>query len=277
MKYRYNLMLFPAALLGGIYLSVMYIYPRSGTITLSELILQLTGSGVKFVLGFSYLELAVFAMRLFPAFIFVMYAGIMLYRNFCTAGIYVFSRCPHRVKWYVKEVCHLGAVIGISNVILLASVMLTTAVRFELQTDRAGMVLMAYHFIIQSLWVYIMALSVNLLAIYFGSSTAYGLVISVQLVCIVLLYIMDLLVRNSDGRLLYKNVLIWNPVAHLVLGWHKSNTKITDTVLTSSYMKADLNHSLILFLVIGMIVTSAGAFIIKKRDILVENIETGAV
>ncbi|MDE6635998.1 MAG: hypothetical protein K2K09_05255, partial [Lachnospiraceae bacterium] len=86
MKYKYSLLLFLAAVLGGMYLSVMYINPDSGTITLSELILLLTGSGVKFVLGFSYLELAVFAMRLFPAFIFVMYAGIMLYRNFCTAG-----------------------------------------------------------------------------------------------------------------------------------------------------------------------------------------------
>ena len=274
MKNRFQMQLLIAAI-SGVYLSVMYINPHSGAITLSELILQLSGSRGSFELGFSYSELVSFVMRLFPAFIFELYAGIMLYRHFCTASIYVFSRYPHRVKWYIGEACHLGGTVCIFQILLLAIAILIAVGRYELQIDHAGIVLTAYHFFIHSLWVYIMALSVNLLATYFGSSTAYAAVISGQLVCIVLLNLMDMLVRYFDGRLSYEIFLIWNPIAHLVLGWHGSNAEITDQVLTSSYMQIGLDHSLMIFFLLGMIVTLAGAFIIKKHDLLVSDLETG--
>lgn len=263
------------AALSGTYLSVMYINPYSGVITLSELILQLSDSRGSFVLGFSYSELASFVMRMFPTFIFELYAGIMLYRHFCTASIYVFSRYPHRVKWYIGEVCHLGSTVCVFNILLLVVAFLITAGRYELQIDHAGIVLTAYHFLIHSLWVYIMALSVNLLAMHLGSSTAYAAVVSLQLVCIVLLNLMDLLVRYFDGKFSYEDFLIWNPIAYLVLGWHNSNAEMTDQVLASSYMQIGLDHSLMIFFLVGVIVTLAGALIIKKHDLLVSDLETG--
>lgn len=275
MKYRYQ-PLFLTAAAGGVYLALMYVNPYGGVITLSEMILQLSGSRGKFVLGFSLSELVSFVMCLFPAFIFEMYAGIMLYRHFCTASIYVFSRYPHRVKWYLSEICRLGGAVCIFHMLLLTAAILTTVIRYKLQIDSAGIVLLAYHFLIHSLWVYIMALFINLFAIFWGSSTAYAAVISAQLGCIVLLCLMDLLVRNSDGRLTYENILIWNPAAHLVLGWHSSNLETVGQVLTSSYMQADLNFSLILFLLLGMIITFAGVHIIKTHDLLVSDLETGA-
>lgn len=276
MKYRYRL-LFLTAVAGGVYLSVFYINPYGGETTLSEMILQLSGSRGDLVLGFSFLELASFAMRLFPAFIFELYAGIMLYRHFCTASIYIFSRYPHRVKWYISEACHLGGAVCIFHILLLAATILTTASRYTLPIDNAGILLLVYHFFIHSLWVYIMALLVNLFAIFWGSSSAYAIVVSAQLVSIVLLCLMDSLVRSFDGRLSYEYVLIWNPAAHLVLGWHGSNVEIVDQVIDSSYLRADLNHSLILFLLLGVVITFAGAYIIKKHDLLNSDQETGVV
>ncbi len=275
MKYGYRL-LFLTAVVSGVYLSVMYINPYSGTAALSEMTLQLSGSRGSFALGFSYSELAAFVMRMFPAFIFEVYAGIMLYRNFCTASIYIFSRYPHRVKWYIGEACRLGGAVCIFHMILLTATMLTTAGRYELQIDSAGIMLMAYHFFIQSLWVYIMALLVNLFAVYWGSSTAYVVVISAQLVCIVLLNLMDVLVRYFEGRLFYDDILIWNPIAHLVLGWHGSHVETVNQVLAAPYMRIDLNDSLIMLLLLGMTVTFAGALIIKNHDLLVSDLETGA-
>lgn len=275
MKYRYQWLLV-IALMGGVYLSVMYINPYGGKIVLSEAVLQLSGSRGSFVLGFSSSELASFAMRLFPAFIFEAYAGIMLYRHFCTASIYVFSRYPHRVKWYMGEAFHLsGAVCGF-HLILLVTAIFTAAIRCELEIDRAGIALMGYHFLIYSAWAYIMALLVNLLAIYWGSSAAYASVVSGQLVCIVLLSLMDLLVRYYDGGLFYENLLVWNPIAHLVLGWHDNSMEIVEPNLMSSYMQLGLNASLFLLLLIGVVITFVGAFIIKKHDLLVSDLEMEA-
>ena len=158
--------------------------------------------------------------------------------------------------------------------LLLVVTILTTASRYRLQIDSAGIVLMTYHFLIHSLWVYLMTLLVNLLAIYFGSSTAYAFVISAQIVCIVLLNLMDLLVKHYGGKLSYENVIIWDPIAHLVLGWHSSNMEIVNQVLTSSYMQVDLKCSLIIFLLFGMITTFVGGVIIKEYDLLVTDLET---
>lgn len=274
MKYRYR-RLFVIAVIGGVYLSVMYVNPYNGVIALSEMTLQLSGSRGRFALGFSFTELAAFVMRLFPQFIFEMYAGIMLYRHFCTASVYIFSRYPHRVKWYIREVGHLGGAVCIFQLILLAVTIFTTVSRYELQIDSAGIALTTYHFFIHSLWIYAMTLSVNLLAVYFGSSMAYSFVISVQLVCTVLLNLMDWLVRYYEGKLFYENVIKWNPIAHLVLSWHSSDMENVSQVLTSPYMQVDLKCSMVIFLLFGMIITFIGAFIIKKYDLLVSDLETG--
>ena len=274
MKNRYRL-LFLTAVMGGVYLSLKYINPYGDAITLSELVLQLSGSRGSFALGFSLLELEAFGMCLFPAFIFEVYAGIMLYRHFCTASIYIFSRCPHRMKWYMREVCHLCAAVSVFHILLLAAAVLTVVIRYTILPDSAGIALLVYHFLIQSLWVYIMALLVNLFAVFWGSSTSYAIVVGAQLICIVLLNLMDRLVRASDGRLSYENILIWNPVSHLVVGWHSSNAESVRQVLTSSYMQADLYHSLIMLLAAGIIITFAGAFVIKKHDLLISDLETG--
>ena len=34
---------------------------------------------------------------------FELYIGVYLYRHFCTASVYVFSRTIHRTRWYIKE------------------------------------------------------------------------------------------------------------------------------------------------------------------------------
>lgn len=275
MKYGYRL-LFLAALAGGVYLSIQYINPYGGQITLSEAILQLSGSRGRFVMGFSYLELISFTLRLFPAFIFEAYAGILLYRHFCTASIYVFSRYPYRLKWYMGEVFRLSMAVCVFNLLLLAVAVLTAAVRYELEIDNAGIVLSLYHFLIYALWEYIMALLVNLLAVYLGSSTAYASVAVIQLMCIVLLNPIDFLIRYSSDSLSYENLLLWNPAAHLVLGWHESSVESVAGVLTSPHMQFDLNGTLLILFLIGIVVTFVGALIIKKQDLLVSDLEKEA-
>lgn len=275
MKFWFRL-LFITAVVGGVFLSVMYINPYGGKITLSEATLQLSGSRGEFDLGFSLDNLAAFAARLLPAFLFEMYAGILLYQHFCTASIYVFSRYPHRVKWYIRKAFQLGGAVCAFQMLLLAAAMLTAICRFELRVDSAGIVLLTYHFLIHSLWIYSMTLLINLSALYIGSSAAYVTVNAAQLVCIVLLYPMDLLVRCSDGRITYGMILKWNPVAHLILGWHGCKVGTVERLLESSRLQIDLNHSLVILILFGSFITSAGALIVRKHNLLISDSEMGA-
>lgn len=262
-----------AALLSGVCLSLMYVRPYNGVTTLSEMVFQLSGSRGDLMLGLSLMELTDFALHLFPAFVFEMFAGIMLYRHFCTASIYVFSRCPHRMKWYALEILNLSGSVCIFNILLLAGAVLTSACRYEVQADGAGIRLLIYHFLIYSLWTYTAALLINLVALHFGSSTGYGAVALIQLAFLMLINLADFLVRRLSVGITYEMILSWNPIAHLVLGWHKGSPAVGDH---PPYMEnVSLNGSVAVFLVIGAAVTSVGAVIIKKHDLLVSDKEAG--
>ena len=87
----------------GAWLSVTYICPSDGRITLTQAILQLSGSRGIFALGTSFTELLGFSLRLIPILAFQALAGIRLYRHYCVASVYVFSRIPRRTSWYLRR------------------------------------------------------------------------------------------------------------------------------------------------------------------------------
>lgn len=273
MKNKYGILLL-VAVLGGVYLSIFYVNPYSGVITLSELVLQLSGSRGSFALGFSHTELVSFGMRLFPAFIFELFGGIMLYQHFCTASIFVFSRYPRRLKWYIGEVGQIGGTVCCFHILLLLVSILTTICRYKLQVDGGGIVLLAYYFLIYSLWGYIMTILINLLAIYLGSGMAYGIIITFQSLGIVLFIILDFIVRYSRNGISYQQVLTWNPIAHLVFAWHKSNLEVSSQMF-KSYINSNLNQSLGIFFFLAVGVTLIGAFVIKNHDLLIADMEMG--
>ncbi|MEE3451885.1 MAG: hypothetical protein VZR27_14555, partial [Acutalibacteraceae bacterium] len=58
--------------------------------------------------SFAFLEknisyIVQFIPHFIPLFIIQFYWGISIYKNFCVASIYVFSRRNHRVKWALRE------------------------------------------------------------------------------------------------------------------------------------------------------------------------------
>ena len=87
-------------LISGVYLMTAFVNPYDQEISLSEVILQLSGSRGSFVMGCSLPELLGYMLRMLPCYAVSMIWGIDLYRHFCTAGVYVFSRCTNRLKWY---------------------------------------------------------------------------------------------------------------------------------------------------------------------------------
>ena len=90
----------------GVWLSFSYINPYGGSITLSELVLQLSGARGTFALDLNLNELLDFTLRLVPVLVFQALAGTLMYQYYCTASVYVFSRIERRTAWYRRE---LGA------------------------------------------------------------------------------------------------------------------------------------------------------------------------
>lgn len=170
MKYKIHVAIV-LALIGGLLLSLAFINPYSGNTTLSELVLQLSGSRGEFPLGTSLPELVSLVMRMIPGYVFEIYFGTVLYRHFCTASIYVFSRYPKRLKWYFNELLTTGGIAFLYQSLLLVTVIFIATLRYQLQIDTAGIILLVYHLLLHMLWLYFITLCVNLLAIRLGYSS----------------------------------------------------------------------------------------------------------
>lgn len=260
------------ATLGGVFLSVSYVNPYNDELLLSELIMQLSGSRGELILGFSMTDLLSLAIRMVPDFILEMYFGTLLYQHFCTASIYVFSRYPKRLKWYIREILVLGVQITICQALLLLSVLLVSIIRVQVQFDMQGVFLLFCHLMLKSIWVFAMALSVNLLAVLLESDLAFLCVMGIQTFLITILGLIDDLDKEVSIYLLK-----WNPMAHLVLGWHNTELIIRKKVSNWHFTGLDMEGSIIQLGIICLLVIIAGAVIINRHDLLCSLVEEGEI
>lgn len=264
--------MFIIGIMGGVGLALAFVNPHGEKITFSNLVLQLSGSRGDFALGTNLSELLSLTMRMFPNFVFELCVGTELYRHFCTANVYIFSRTPQRLNWYGKELCSIAISALLYQFTLMLSVVCVTSIRYQLEMDLPGLALFLYHFFIYFLWVYSMTLWVNLLSIVLGSDIAFQILVGVQIVLISLLLIIDGLEEQPDLLILYINL---NPISRMILGWH-SGGELLSQVLMPPYSGLDLNISLLYigsFCAISMVF---GAFLIKNHDFLTSNLEEEA-
>lgn len=56
---------------------------------------------------FGYTDIVYITTRMLPYLLFLFLFGTYIYKHFCTAGVYVFSRCENRLKWIAKEIAQL--------------------------------------------------------------------------------------------------------------------------------------------------------------------------
>ena len=234
-------------ILSGICISLGFIRPFDGVITLSELVLQLSGSRGELSMSCNLVELIGFMLRMMPNYIMILVFGNKLYGHFCTASIYVFSRCPNRMKWYGKELLQLINLICIFELVFLSTTAIASVLRYQ---------------VIFMLWNFTLVLLVNLLAINIGSSAAFTLVMVVQMTCTAALSIINILTKMQIKQdIIY--VFLWlNPVAHTVLGWHRST--LLEVELANSRYSLNLVTSITVLM---------GGQLIQKKDLLAEDME----
>ncbi len=259
------------ALFSGIYLSFGFVRPFEKVITLSELVLQLSGSRGEFSMHCNLVELTSYMLRMMPNYIMILLWGNKLYSNFCTASIYVFSRCPDRVAWYRKALMPLVETVCIFEIILLVTTVMTAVLRYKVIFSTGGFILLGYHALLFMLWNFALVLLVNVIAIHTGSSTAFTLVMAVQMTCIAALGIINVLTRMNAREGLIDIFLWLNPIAHTVVGWHRS--PLLTAELANSRYSLNLTVSILIPALLCIITVVTGGLVIQKKDLLAADIE----
>lgn len=276
-KYR-PLLLILLAVLGGIVLSLTYIRPYEGHITLAEAVLQLSGSRGEFEMSGHLLGLADFTARLLPMFVFEVCFGVMLYRHFCTASVYVFARCPRRLGWYLGEVWALACSVLLFQLLLMASALSAAALLYRVTVDAGGVLLAVCHFAVYAMWTFAMTLLVNLFAIWWGSGAAFAVVMGLQMAFVALLSLEQTVYACLGTEVKPEGLLLrFNPAAHLVMGWHCSSIDALDRAIHSSYETIPMEASLLLCLGISITAVLFGGFLVTKHDLLISDVEKGGI
>ena len=247
---------------------------------------QVTLSSIVFVFGFDRPDFLIdyvflITMHMFPIFMFQVLFGTYIYRHFCTASIYYFSRYEKRGKWFLQEAYSLYLY---GFVYLLVEVIVTVVIACIFEPviwDKEGIILFFYHIVIQSLWLWFTTLLVNIIAIKSNSSTGFTIVSGIQFLFIFLILLWkDIFPLEEVAKeVIIRNgwLLQLNPIAHLVLSWHSSFLPEVNQLICLYPISFDLNHSVILFILYNFILIGIGYRMIEKEEIIITNRETGGV
>lgn len=221
--------------------------------------------------------LVMMSLDMLPFFLFQMLFGIRIYRRYCTASVYFFSRCTRKVRWFVKEAAVLFLLVVLYAFVIPAVACLIFSGARSVRWDIGAAAMFLYEWILVAFWLFLTAMAVNLLAIRRGSGIAFGVVACIQLGCIALLHIWENILPLEDVAEAGRNasLLRINPISHLVLCWHSSGLEGIRPYINQYGIKFDLNESVIVLLLFSLAVCMAGGYIVKKQELILANREEG--
>ncbi len=234
-------------------------------INLSSFILYFGFGETSLILGYA----SNFMEMFFPYLFFHVFVGTYLYRHFCSASIYYFSRCCNRNKWYISEAVKMLMLSFSYVAVLLGFGILTTSINCRLTFDISAIGILIYYIVIFTLFLFSTTLCINNLSILFHRSTGFVVVESILVFFISTLFLTGEKVMNSDPSLpQYRWLIVGNPIAYLILSFHSSAINSIDSIINTNGMIFDINYSVLLFAIISIIVVATGFRAVNKHDFL---------
>ena len=216
-----------------------------------------------------------FIERYFPLLLFQVFFGTYIYRHFCSASIYYFSRCSNRIKWILKEagILYINTLIYI--LVMIITAFGTVAITNNIKFDNTTIILIVYYILITSLYVFFTTLLINILSFKLSSVAGFAIVQCTQLAFIVSLCLMEnKILVNFDNGPEDSKYLIFNPMAHLVMKFHSSNNQALNKVINRYNTVFDINISVILFFCLSIITLLIGCVVVNKHSFIVSNNES---
>lgn len=263
MSIRKRCLLLLLAIGGGVFTAVGSVYSYEGYLTLEQLALMLSGAGEYEPLDCASLYAVMdYYFQQIPSYIFEIITGTLIYENFCTASVYVFTRETNRYRWYLSRIWQILGETMLFLMIMLTTTVLVTGRMYPLSYSRTGLVLLGYTFLNQLAWIMIWTLLLNEFCCVWGSSIAYVVTLGLQAGLFTLLY--------SARKCTIDGPTYWNPISWTVLSWQNLEVLHSEGIMETEMSLLHPGYSLALLYgtTIGTILF-VGYFMIRG-DILVE-------
>jgi len=208
-----------SAFFTAMYLFIIELNFNDNRLLLANLIGQLSGAYGEIPVGFSAVELMELSRTFFPSFIVILMWGNDLYSLFCTASVYIFSRCNNKTRWFKKSIYILLTEIVIYEILYTSIIVLVSSLIYYIKFDLGGIIMWIYHILLHSMWICICVLGINIISVYYGSTYSYICVYGIQGLLFTLIAISYELV-NVLGSNISNMIIRLNPISCIILCWH---------------------------------------------------------
>ncbi len=217
-----------------------------------------------------------------PFIVFQILFGTFIYRHYCTASVYFFSRNSNRSRWYVKEMAKLAGFSFMYTAAYMLSCIFMVSMRLDVTIGYESVVLLAAYICLTAMWLYITTGIINIISIAASNIAGFAIMETIQIVMISLLLIWDkwLPLVTSDtvtAEMVQHNAsfLRLNPVSHIVVAWHSSVIADVDEVINRFNIQYDLLESFTFFIMISVITIIIGVQVVKKHDYINSDVDNG--
>lgn len=207
-----------------------------------------------------------------PLLVFQLLYGVYLYRHFCSASVYYFSRTKNRKKWFLKEARKMYGFTLLYLAGFVSSGIVVSSVHRTFVTDWVGILLTVYYIVIFSMYLFVTTAWINLLAIRFGGVVGAGVVTAANILGMACYSVLGNLAEQADPKLLLWFIRI-NPICHLVFPLHSSQNSIVNSAVNVYGYRFDLNLSVAVFAALSAVTLFAGCRMCEKYEFLRNNRE----
>lgn len=253
-------------------LSFMATAIKSDEISLNEIIFVTAFGNVEYLPYFfpTFLETYI------PIMFFQFFYGTYIYRHFCTASVYYFSRKCNRTVWLLKEILSLYIFSMIYVSIYLGTEILCCSIFSNVIADKSSVFFILYYVALYSLFLFVTALAINILSILFTSNVGVMLVEAVVLLGVGA-YLMLGKKYITDDTLIskYAWMIKINPFAHLNIRIHSSGIELINNAINEKNIRMDLSVSIVLYLTFAILIVLFGCVVVNKHNFITTNQETG--
>ena len=208
-----------------------------------------------------------------PLLFFQIIYGIYIYRHFCSASIYFFSRNINRKKWFLTEAVKLYGYTLLYLISMLASGIMVKAFCYNIIWNVEGLLILIYYICIHSLYLFAITLGTNVIAIRFGSSVGFISIVSLNIFFISLYASLGEIINEDILYTEYTWLFKINPFAHLIFSVHSSGILCVDNEINKYGMSFDLNYSILLFAIVSIAFLILGCIMCEKHEFVKNNIE----
>lgn len=235
---------------------------------------ELSGEFTNVVLEYNYRDfkgfklgfLTTFMELIVPFFVFEILYGVSIYQHFGTANAYIFTRQSSRVRWFYQEAGNLFFYSLLYVFIYMSGALGMAWMGNDFYITGKSVLAMVCILVLETLFLYVMTLCINLFSILWNSMCGFLMGIAVQVFAVGILIIYDVLPVSWGKGMLFR----LNPVPNFILRWHSTSLWKEDTNRLGIFFP--VWFSILYYVVFIIILVAAGRKIIWK-DILSEQSE----